>query len=445
MTVAGYPTNMKRTYDDASWYQELPSSWSTQPIRNLFNELRIKNTNNNVKNYLSLLAKVGVIPYEDKGDIGNKCPEDLTGCKLVKINDFVINSMNFGIGSFGVSKYNGVCSSVYIILRIKEIEVLGFYRKIFEHSSFQEYSQSLGNGILAHRCAIGWDELKNIRLPAPPIDEQLAIAAFLDEKCAKIDEAIRIKEEQIKLLHERRQILIQQAVTRGLNPGVPMKDSGIDWIGQIPAHWEVKRIKHVSLLSPTRSMDGIVPSDKSVIFLPMEAISENGQIDQSNKLACRDLYSGFTYFQRGDVVIAKITPCFENGKGAWLSDLESEFGFGTTELHVLRPQSVSGSFLYRVLNTKEFRLMAEKFMTGSAGQKRVPTSFLENHQIALPPEKEQEQIINFIDSITDKHRVAVSIKDKQITTLKEYKTTLINAAVTGKIRITPDMLPTPAE
>lgn len=246
MTVAPYLRYENYKNVNISWCADLPAHWMTKPVRSLFKESRRKNTNGENENYLSLMAHRGIIPYSEKGDVGNKKPSDLSGCKIVEPNDFVLNSMNFGIGSFGVSKLSGVCSSVYVILKANIPSTIHYYERIFQHPQFQTYSQSLGNGILAHRCAIGWDELKNAYFPVPPPDEMRAIAAFLDKKCAAIDEAVRIKQAQIALLQERRQILIQQAVTRGLNPDAPLKDSGIDWIGEIPAHWEVKRIQDVA-------------------------------------------------------------------------------------------------------------------------------------------------------------------------------------------------------
>ena len=121
----------------------------------LFDESRRKNRDRSNQDYLSLMAGVGVIPYAEKGDIGNKMPEDLANCKIVDPDDFVLNSMNFGIGSFGRSKYHGVCSSVYVILKARDVSQLSYYERVFQHPQFQRFSQSLGNGILAHRCAIG--------------------------------------------------------------------------------------------------------------------------------------------------------------------------------------------------------------------------------------------------------------------------------------------------
>jgi type I restriction enzyme S subunit len=184
------------------------------------------------------MANIGIILYEEKGDIGNKKPEDLGKCKQVYPGDLVINSMNYGIGSYGLSKHRGVCSPVYIVLtpKLNKVEERYVFR-ILEIKKFQQYAQSFGNGILEHRASISWDILKNIGLPLPPILEQRKILQFLDGETAKIDLLVAEKEKLIKLLKEKRQAVISNAVTKGLDPNVKMKDSGVEWLGDFPEHW----------------------------------------------------------------------------------------------------------------------------------------------------------------------------------------------------------------
>ena len=142
----------------------------------------------------------------------------------------------------------------------------------------------------------------------------------------------------IALLKEQKQNIINEAVTKGINPEVEMKDSGLEWLGEIPAHWEVRRLKQIIYFNPSKNENVKTASpEERVVFLPMEKISVDGRIDCSLKSELKQVSEGFTYFAKDDVVIAKITPCFENGKGAFLSELETDFGFGTTELFVLRP------------------------------------------------------------------------------------------------------------
>lgn len=217
------------------------------------------------------------------------------------------------------------------------------------------------------------------------------------------------------------------------------KESGFAPVGEIPTHWRHSRIRHAAEISPSRRLDGNTGREEQVVFLPMEAIGDNGQIDQSNIRLSREVSEGFTYFQRGDVVMAKITPCFENGKGAYLKELSTQYGFGTTELHVMRPREVTGEYLYYFLNRSAFRTYSEVFMVGSAGQKRVSTDFLKNQLIPIPPLPEQRAIAAFLDGKCATIDEAVRIKEEQIRLLAERRQILIQQAVTRGLNPTAPM------
>lgn len=270
------------------------------------------------------------------------------------------------------------------------------------------------------------------------IKEQQSIADFLDHKTHQIDTLIEKKQKQIELLKEQRTAIINHAVTKGLNPDVKMKDSGIEWLGEIPVHWEVKRLKFVSQINPTKNTSLISKdSDELVTFLPMERVFEDGTFDILEKKPVKELWNGFTYFEDEDVIVAKITPCFENGKGAYLKNLGSRIGFGSTEFHVLRAiQGITTpKFLYYIIHSPMFMTIGEAFMFGAAGQKRVPKDFIEDFNIGLPSIEEQLIIIDFIDEQTNEMDILIKQHGKSIELLQEYRTTLISNAVTGKIDV----------
>ncbi len=196
------------------WLGLVPVHWKIMRCSNFLFEIKRKNDLMQSENYLSLMANRGVIPYAEKGDIGNKKPEDLSKCKLVEVGDFVINSMNYSIGSYGRSNYRGICSPVYVILRHREDFVESDYVDlILSNSSFQQYAQSFGTGILDHRRAIGWDEIKKISVAIPPIEEQIEISQKIHRETRKINSLIKKTEESISLLIEHRSALIAAAVT----------------------------------------------------------------------------------------------------------------------------------------------------------------------------------------------------------------------------------------
>ena len=213
-----------------------------------------------------------------------------------------------------------------------------------------------------------------------------------------------------------------------------IKDSGVEWLGEIPEHWEVKRLKYVAKINPVKNHENN-KKGKDVVFLPMERVNENGTFNDELVKTVEELWNGYTYFERGDIIIAKITPCFENGKGALLSNLKTDFGFGSTEFHVLRAESISSIFLFYSTRSELFMKIGQAFMTGAAGQKRVPTDFIAEFRLPIPPLHEQTIIVQHIESESARIDAKIANAKKLIDLLKEYRTALISEVVTGKMRV----------
>jgi len=178
--------------------------------------------------------------------------------------------------------------------------------------------------------------------------------------------------------------------------------------------WPLVALKDVACVNPRLAKD--IDETQEVVFLPMAAISAQGQILAQEKRILSETRKGFTYFEKNDVVVAKITPCFENGKAAYLDNLETQIGFGTTEFHVIRPniEKLDGKYLFYLIWNNQFRHLGERNMSGSAGQKRVPTDFLKNLEIPLPPLAEQERIAAILDkadAIRRKRQQAINLAD----------------------------------
>jgi len=209
------------------------------------------------------------------------------------------------------------------------------------------------------------------------------------------------------------------------------KDSGIEWLGGIPAGWRPTRLRFCATVNPTRSELNGLSDDTEVSFVPMEAVCEYGglRLEQTKPLA--GLSTGYTYFRNGDVLVAKITPCFENGKGSIARDLANGVGFGTTELHVLRPMPrLDPAFLFYLTISHSFRSIGAAYMYGAGGQKRVPDDFVRDFRHPIPPLDEQRAIAAFLDRETARIDALIEKKRRQIELLHEKRAALISHAVT---------------
>lgn len=278
----------------------------------------------------------------------------------------------------------------------------------------------------------------DISFPLPSLSEQRAIAKFLDWADRRIRLIIAARKRRIQLLEEYRQTLIDDAVTgkfdvRTGKPYPAYKDSGEEWLGKVPEEWEVKQLKRVTRLNPSKTEVPRALRTGLATFLPMERVGNDGTFDASEIRPVKDLWNGFTYFRKGDVIVAKITPSFENGKGALLETLPTTLGFGSTEFHVLRPSKlILPKYLYLLTVHSEFRRLGADHMTGAAGQQRVPADFIANFPVPLPPLPEQRAIAEYLDRETRKIGAAIEKTKKSIELWEELRTKLIADVVTGK-------------
>ena len=209
------------------------------------------------------------------------------------------------------------------------------------------------------------------------------------------------------------------------------KDSSMEWLGAIPESWQVARLRFLLDTSPSKGEAKSKDPETEVSFVPMESVAEGGGLDLSETKPLENVVDGYTYFRDGDVLVAKITPCFENKKGALASDLTNGIGFGTTELHVLRPgPHLDSRFLFYSTMSHPFRKIGESTMYGAGGQKRVSDDFIQNLRWPIPSFPEQRAIAAYLDRETERIDALVAKKERLIELLEEKRTALISHAVT---------------
>lgn len=429
-----YATYERYKDSGVDWLGEIPSDWDLQPAFKYIKENKTKNTGLLENTVLSLSYGKIIIKPEEK--LTGLVPESFETYQIVEPNDIIIRCTDLQNDKVslrtGLVENRGIITSAYLGLKVFQNYNSKFLHYYLHSLDITKAIYKFGTGL---RQNLSFLDFKRLPLVDISLDLQQKIANFLDQKTAQIDQAIALKQQQIEKLGEYKQIVIQNAVTKGLNPNAPMKDSGVAWIGDIPEHWEMVSIKRIAKISPKVDLSNY-KLDEKVTFLPMEKVSSNGDIDCEILKPIRELKQGFTAFKKNDVILAKITPCFENGKGALLDKLETEIGYGSTEFHVLRASKrIKAYYLYLITHSSNFLTLGEAMMTGSAGQKRVPTDFVANYQFPLPPMSEQQQIIEYVENLNRKISDTIQSYQTQIDRLKEYKNILINQAVTGKIKI----------
>lgn len=413
-----------------AWLGDLPSEWKCKKLGSLFSQRKEKVSD---KDYAPLsVSKGGIVPQLDsavKTDAGDNR-------KLVKAGDFVINSRSDRKGACGISPFDGSVSLINIILEPRQEWNSRYIHYLMRSPIFSEEYYRYGRGIVSDLWTTRFSEMKNILLPIPSRQEQDQIVSYLDWQVSKINKFIESTKKKIDLLREYRKATIDEGILYGFGAN-EKKESGIYWLEEIPRNWEVLPIKRICKVNASIAEKAKKQADDELVtFLPMENVTTNGEVDCSIKKPIKEVRSGYSSFARGDVVVAKITPCFENGKGACLDCLDTEIGYGTTEFINLRPSDkVLAKYLYLITMTQPFRKLGEKVMSGSAGQKRVPLEFIKNFALGIPSVKEQKQIIKNLEEKLHNIDNLIEKEKAKIDTVHELKNRLISDIVTGKLDV----------
>lgn len=411
------------------------SSWNSDRLAALFAENKELNTECKVRHALQF--KFGTIIPKPEMKVDDSLIETWKKYTIVHPDDIMINGLNlnydFVTFRIGLVKEDGIITSAYISLRPRKGVNAKFYNYYFKALDARKVLHGLGTGI---RLTLSYKELKNVILPIPTIQEQDQIVRYLDWKVSEVNRLISVKKKQVSAYKELRKAVIDQGILHGFK-NEERKDSGVYWLGAIPASWEVLPLKRICRANA--SIADIVKTKEDselVTFLPMENVTETGEIDCSIKKKMAEVRTGFSSFAKGDVVVAKITPCFENGKGACLDDLDMDIGFGTTEFINLRPsEKVLSKYLYMITMTRPFRKLGEEVMTGSAGQKRISVNYIKNFTIGIPNVEEQKRILAEIEQRLARIDRAIEIEHGNIKNLQELKARIISDTVTGIIDV----------
>lgn len=392
----------------AKWLGKIPKHWDVIKAKYLWNEV-FSFSENGSENLLSVSQYEGVTQAKNESR-----SESLKGYKKVAKDNLVINIMLAWMGGLGVSEYNGIVSPAYCVYRLKKAANPKFMHYLYKTPMYLAEFARHSTGVIPSRWRMYTDDFGQVLTLIPPIDEQDKIVSYLDKVTSKIDEAIAQQQKMIDLLNERKQIIINNAVTKGLNPDAPMKDSGIDWIGEIPEHWEQKRLRFLCNIK-TGDKDTIDREDNGKY--PFYVRSP--KIEHINSFS----FDGEAVLMAGDGV----------GAGKVFHYVKGKFGCHQRVYIIYNFKNVEGEYLYYYMQIK-FKHIIEQYSAKSTVDS-VRLFMLQNFNILIPSTQEQNNIISHIKNATVRIDKVISFQQRMLALLQERKQIIINDVVTGKVKV----------
>ncbi|EDP6908366.1 restriction endonuclease subunit S [Campylobacter upsaliensis] len=415
------------------WLGEIPQSWKNVSIRSCFTE---SNQRCNTDSYplLSVTIANGIIyqdNIENKKDISN---DDKSNYKIVPLNAVAYNKMRMWQGAVGVNTLTtGIVSPAYIVAIPNEKILPNFVSYLFKSKIMIGEFDKNSYGLCLDMNNLRYDDFRNIKIPLPPLQEQKEIAEFLDKKCEKIQNYIDKKQKLITLLQEKKQALINEVVTKGLNPNIEFKNSGIAYLGLIPHHWEIKKLKYVGKVVLGKMLCNEHQKGYShCYYLKSKNLQWlNVEVSQIEKMWFSEYEKSLYRIKKDDLLVSEGG---EVGKTCiWNNELAECYIQNSVHKITLNKFNNAKFFLYLFFTYGKLGVFDSVVSRVSIAH--LVLEKLVNVDMVVPPLQEQKQIANFLDEKCEKINSAIEKTKRQIELIKEYKNTLINEAVCGRIRV----------
>lgn len=413
------------------WVGMIPSHWRCERLQWYLQEINESNDLVQTSQILSLTNKLGVIPYEEKGNQGNKSKEDLSQYKIAYPDCIVANSMNILIGSVGLSHYYGCVSPVYYVFKAKDNANIQYFNYLFSLTGFQQELRRYANGILEIRLRVSAANILKRHVMIPPLPEQSAIAAYLNTQCAKIDDIIAEAKASIEEYKQWKASVIYEAVTKGLDPDAGMKTCELDGIVAIPAHWETKAIKYLATCNDETLTENTAP-DYAFDYIDIGSVKYGEGILQFQPMLFSESPSrARRIVKESDVIISTVRTYL---KAVAIIRSFNQPQIVSTGFAVLRPYDINPQFLYYAVMSDNF---VDKVEANSVGisYPAINASEIMSFKIPVPPVDEQSKIIHFLEEKCVKIDELIAEKQTLIADLEAYKKSLIYEAVTGKRKV----------
>jgi type I restriction enzyme S subunit len=417
------------------WLGEIPEHWNILANRYIFTIKKDLVGKKSSEYDLLSLTLQGIIK-RDMENLQGKFPAEFDTYQEVKQGDFIfcLFDVEETPRTVGLSTYDGMITGAYTVMSVENMDknyLYYFYLNLDSKKRLKPLYKGLRN-------TIPKDSFFSFKTFVPPKSEQTTIASFLDTKTAQIDQAIRQKEQLIELLKERRQIVINEAVTKGLNPNIPMKESGVEWIGEIPEHWEVKKLKFIikNKLKYGANESGISYDEELPRYVRITDFSDSGKLSEKNKLSLtwekgRDylLEDGDILFARSGATVGK-TYQFKRSMSS-----EKYYAFAGYLIKAeANEKIILSDYLYLYTNSNLFNKWKESIFN-KATIENIGADKYSGLYFTLPPLEEQKRILEQYFVNGSKIDAAIELQQNYIEKLKEYKATLIDSVVTGKVRV----------
>lgn len=400
------------------WLGKIPTGWSLTKIGGLY---AIRNEKVSDKDFPPLsVTNKGILPQLETAAKTN----DGDNRKLVRIGDFAINSRSDRRGSCGISPYNGSVSLINIVMMPRKEMIPTYYEWLFHTTQFGDENYRWGHGIVDDLWTTGWQEMKKITIPMPPLDEQRRIADYLDAKCAEIDALTADIQAQIDTLEQYKRSIITEVVTKGLNPDVEMKDSGIAWVGMIPAHWPVHPVYTYFGERKNKNRFGVEDNLLSLSYgrvIRKDINTSDGLLPES--------FNTYNIVETGDIIIRPTD--LQNDKRSLRTGLVKEHGIITSAYIDLCPiKKVDSRYFHFLLHA--YDVMKVFYNMGNGVRQGLNYSEFSRLMVFEPSYDEQVAIADHLDAKCAEIDDTIAQKQEQLSTLEAYKKSLIYEYVTGK-------------
>ena len=418
-----------------AWIGEIPKEWEASKLGTLYTNRNEKVSDKDFPP-LSVTMK-GILPQLETA----AKTDDGDNRKLVRKGDFAINSRSDRRGSCGISPYDGSVSLINTILCPRDEMNPSFYNWLFHTSLFADEFYKWGHGIVDDLWTTRWQEMKNIYVVVPNLKEQQSIANFLDEKCSEIDELISLQEKMIDELKSYKQSVITEAVTKGLDRNVKMKDSGVDWIGEIPEHWNCIKLGMLFYFLGGYAFDSNQFEDETEhqVVRIGNVKNDNLLLDKSPVFVNQDVaYKAQDFKLKLNHIVFTMTGT-KGKRDYFFTLLVKEKDISNKNLYInqrvgcmIVKRDIIPNFFNHLLKSSLILDNIFLYETGTVNQGNLGISSISNTIVQYPPKNEQKKIADYLDTKCSEIDTLISIKQKKIEELKEYKKSLIYEYVTGK-------------